>query len=102
MARINLTSKARKTHPLANVSGQIGKTFVVKQYGNKIYLANFPAPSRVKPTQAQKKRRSKFGEAVQFAKAVLKDAKRKAAYERKLNGHRNAYQAALADYMKKD
>ena len=43
---------------------------------------------------------TKFQEAVYYAKRVLKDPKLKAAYQRKLKGHRNVFQAALSDYMK--
>ena len=43
---------------------------------------------------------TKFQEAVYYAKHVLKDPKLKAAYQRKLKGHRNVFQAALSEYMK--
>ncbi len=91
-----------KGHSLNGARGRVGKTFILKKYGKKTVLANFPDESKNdrKPTKAQKGQRTSFKRAVAYAKSVLKDPKLTAAYKRKLKGHRNVYQAALADYLK--
>ena len=92
-----------KRHPLNGVRGRIGKIFVFKKYGMKTVMSNFPAESKNdrKPTKAQQTQRAKFQDAVAYARQALKDPKQKAAYARRLKGHRNVFQAELADYMKK-
>ncbi len=92
-----------KGNSLNGARGRVGKTFVLKKYGKKTVLANFPEESKRdrKPTKAQKTQRTTFKRAVAYAKSVLADPKQVAAYKRKLKGHRNVFQAALADYMKK-
>jgi hypothetical protein len=39
---------------LRQVRGQIGKQFVVKQYGKKTVITAYPDMSNVKPSKAQK------------------------------------------------
>jgi hypothetical protein len=84
---------------LEGVSGRLGN-FTIKQYKDKIVLTNNPERRKRKPTAVQKEKRSLFKEAVTYAKRVLKDPKRAAAYARNLKGKRNVFQAALSDYLK--
>ncbi len=84
---------------LAGIHGALGKTFVIKQYKDKVVYANFPRRSRKKPTATQKDQRQLFKEAVMYAKMILRDPKQKKAYERKLKGKRTVYHAALAEYL---
>jgi hypothetical protein len=95
-------SKKRRRLLIDGVSGHIGKTVVVKQYDYGIVLANFPRPSRKKPTAAQKFQRQDFKTAVAVAKKIISDPVKKAAYERNLNGKRNAFQAALSEILMRD
>ena len=93
--------KLRKNPLLANVSGQIGQTFVVKQYKNVTVLSNFPDMSQVKPSAQQKTARKLFQRAVRHAKAVLRDPKEMARYTKKLKGKRNVFQAVISEYLRK-
>ena len=90
-----------KGHSLNGVRGRVGKTFILKKYGKQTVLANFPDESKNdrKPTKAQKSQRTTFKRAVAYAKSVLADPKLVAKYKRKLKGHRNVFQAALAEYL---
>lgn len=90
-----------KGHFLNGTRGRVGKTFILKKYGKKTVLANFPDESKNdrKPTKAQKGQRTSFKRGVAYAKSVLRDPKLAAAYKRKLKGHRNVFQAALADFL---
>lgn len=99
MAIIRTKGKGRKRQLLAGVSGQIGKTIVVKQYKGKIVLANYPGRNTKKPTAAQKTQRMRFKMAVAYARKVISDPLKKAAYTRKLRGQRTVFQAALSEYM---
>ena len=92
--------KLQKNLLLTGVSGQIGKTFIVKQYKDKTVLSAFPDMDSVKPSAKQKEKRKLFQGAVAHAKAVLDDPKQKALYVRKLKGKRNVFQAAMSDYLK--
>jgi hypothetical protein len=102
MAIIRTKGKGRKRQLLAGVSGQIGKTIVVKQYKGKIVLANYPGRSGKKPTEAQKAQRMLFKAAVAYAKKIINDPLKKAAYARKLKGQRTVFQAALSAYLKEE
>lgn len=84
---------------LAGIHGALGKTFVIKQYKDKVVYANYPRKSRKKPTATQKDQRQLFKEAVMYAKMILRDPKQKKAYERKLKGARTVYHAALSEYL---
>lgn len=90
-----------KGHPLNGIRGQLGKTIILKKYGKRTLLTNFPAQSKndKKPTEAQRDQRSKFMYAVDYARWVIQDPKRKSYYQRRLKGRRNAFQAAIADFM---
>ena len=96
-------TKLSRKHPWNGFRGSIGKVIVFKRYGKRTIVGKFPDDSKndSKPTKEQEKRRIRFKRAVAYAKYVLTDPKLKAKYARK-KGHRNAYQAALADYMKKE
>ncbi len=83
MAIIRTKGKARKSLLLAGVSGHIGKTIVVKQYKGKIVIANYSGVSRKKPTSAQKNQRMHFKAAVAYAKKIINDPLKKAAYTRR-------------------
>lgn len=85
---------------LQGASGIIGP-LVIKQTKRGIQITNRrpPRPRRRKKKAAEVEKESLFKDAVRYAKAVNKNPKRKEAYLKKLNGKRNAYQAALSDYL---
>jgi len=101
MAIIRTKGKGRKDVLLAGVSGQIGKSIVVKQYkGGRIVVANYSGKSSKKPTKAQKAQRMLFKYAVAYAKKINNDPVKKAAYARKLKGRRTVFQAGLSEFLK--
>jgi hypothetical protein len=55
----------------------------------------------VKPSKKQLKEKSRFSDAVFFAKSILADPKKKAAYTKKSKKGQTAYHAAIAEYMRK-
>ena len=83
------------------ISALLGERILVEPHGKKFIVTNLKPRRRKKSSEAQKIRQERFKEAVAHAKHVLKDPKLKASYERNLKGHRNAFQAVLAEYMKR-
>jgi hypothetical protein len=91
----------RKDDPTPALGAMFGERVLVEPRGNKFIVTKLNPRRRLKSSAAQKERQEKFADAVTHAKAVLKDPKKKKFYERNLKGHRNAFQAVVAEYMKK-
>ena len=82
--------------------GEVGKTIVFRQKGEKTIVARFPRPTQNKATEKQLKQRSKFQEAVLYAKTVLANPAQKAVYQANHKVKRklmSAFNAALANYL---
>ena len=91
-----------KNNPIMNgASGMLGKVVVYRQFRGKTLMCNRPVKSRIL-TPHQQKMKSRFLEAVAFAKKQIADPVTKALYqpgpESKFT---SAYAAALADYLKR-
>lgn len=84
---------------LRNFRGQIGKQIVVKRYGKKTVITAYPDMSRVKPSKLQKKKRSRFAEAVAYAQAIINNPVEKAAYKRKVRKGQTVYHYAIKEYL---
>jgi hypothetical protein len=91
----------RKDNKTSSISALFGERVLVEPHGKKFIVTNLKPRRRKKSSEAQKIGEERFKKAVAQAKRVLKDPKRKAAYERNLKGHRNVFQAVLSEYMKK-
>ncbi len=86
---------------LSLVKGQIGKKIVVKHYGKKVVVTKAPDMSHVKPSTLQKVQRSRFAEAVAYAKHINNTSELKAAYVQKARKSKSVYQYVLKAYLKK-
>lgn len=84
---------------LKNVKGQISKTLVVKQYGDKTVISAYPDMSNVIYNERQKMEQSRFSKAVEYAKSILKDPVRKAEFIAMLPPGKRAYNAAIQEYL---
>ena len=87
---------------LRNVRGQIGKQFVVKQYGKKTVITKYPDMSNVKPSKAQKANQKVFAKAVAYAQGILHDPVKKKAYASKLKKGASVYHAAIKEFHAKN
>ena len=83
---------------LRQVRGQIGKQFVVKQYGKKTVITAYPDMSNVKPSKAQRANRKLFAKAVAYAQGILHDPVKKKAYAAKLKKGASVYHAAIKEF----
>ena len=88
---------------LEGFSGKLGPGMVVKQYKDKIVISAKPAPRnrKQKKTDLQKLKYGCFAEAVAYAKSVISDPKKKAAWQKKLPPGKLVYHAAIQEYLKK-
>lgn len=86
---------------LQKVRGQIGKQFVVKQYGKKTVITAYPDMSNVKPSKAQKLKRKRFAEAVAYAQGILYDPEKKKEFAKKLKKGASVYHAAIKEFYTK-
>ncbi len=83
---------------LRKMRGQIGKQFVVKQYGKKTVITAYPDMSNVKPSRAQKANRREFAKAVAYAQDILHDPVKKKAFAAKLKKGDSVYHAAMREF----
>lgn len=86
---------------LRKMRGQIGKQIVVKQYGNKTVITKYPDMSGVKPSKLQKVKRKEFACAVAYARAIINNPAKKAAYAMKIKKGQTVYHFAIKEYYRK-
>jgi len=86
---------------LDKVRGAIGKQIVVKQYGNKTVIAAYPDMSNVKSSKLQKLKRKKFAAAIEYARSIVNNPAKKAAYAKKLKKGARVYNSAIKEYLAK-
>ena len=80
--------------------GQIAKpNTVTKRYENKEVITMIPDMSRVVYNESQKMEQSRFAKAIAYAKTVLADLVKKAAFQNKLPKGKRVFNAAIKQYM---
>ncbi len=84
---------------LEGLSGSLGKQIVFKQYATGAVVSKMPDMSKVKPSAKQLEAKSKFSEAVNYARKILANPELKAAYQKKLRKGQTVYNFAIAEYM---
>ncbi|RXK60724.1 hypothetical protein ESA94_09685 [Lacibacter luteus] len=82
------------------IRGQIGKQLVFKRYGKKTVVSKYPDMSNVKPSKLQKKKRSRFAEAVMYAQLINNDAVLKEEYRKKVKKGQTVYHYAIKEFLK--
>ena len=80
--------------------GKLGNQLVLRYFGGRSVMSNVADYSNRVWSQPQISNRYKFREAVRWAKYRLKDEKILRHYRKRAKGGQNAYNAAIADYMK--
>lgn len=83
-----------------NLQGKLGKQLVFKQYGDKTVVTAYPDMSHIVPSDLQLSRRSKFKEAVAFAKGVTSDTALNAKYAERAKPGQTVYHCALQAFLK--
>ena len=91
---------AKNNQLLNNIQGNIGNQLVIKQYAYGTVVSKFPDMEHIKPSKKQKVERSKFRDAVAYAKSIIYNPEKKAAYQKKINPGQTVYNFALKEYLK--
>lgn len=85
---------------LGFIRGAIGKEYVVKRYGNRRIITKYPDLSNVIPSAKQVENRSRFKEAVAFAKKVMADRELTAEIKRLTRCGKYVSTAAIKYFFK--
>jgi len=94
-------AQIRSNPIMTGASGMLGGIVVYRQFRGKTLLCNRPEKCPV-ITAHQQKMKSRFLEAVAFAKKMIADPETKALYQPGPDSKfTSAYAAALADYLKR-
>ena len=94
-------AQIKKNIVTQGMSGMLGDTLVFRVKDGKTIVATAPQPTEKEPTESQKRQRTRFQEAVLYAKNALLDETQKGLYSEKaesLEGQ-SAYNVAVADFM---
>jgi hypothetical protein len=92
---------ARTKNPLwtssKGIRGTVLKQIVFKQYGDQTIVTKYPDMSNIIPTELQLKEKVKFADAILFAKDIINDPIKKAAY--KATAGLSVYHSAIKNFM---
>ena len=84
---------------LTFVQGAIGKEYVIKHYRYGAVKTKFPDMTRIIASAGQRKCRNLFKEAVAYAKTVIADPVKKAAWEKKVKIKYRVFNRVIKEYM---
>jgi Fic family protein len=79
------------------ISGAIGKELLFRTFKGKTFAGKYPDMSNVIPSKNQTKKRKQFAEAVKYAKSIMNDPEKIAAY--KIRPGSTLFHTAISDYM---
>ena len=72
---------------------------VIKQYGDKTVVSKYPDMSNIVPSEFQVQKRSRFAEAVAYAKTINSSPIFKADFLKRKGEVKSVYQEALKEYL---
>ncbi len=87
---------------MEGTSGQFNQQMVLKTYGNKTFLCKYPDMSNVEFSDNQKTEQSLFADAIAYARLIISDPVKKAAFKATLDPGRRVYNAAISAYLKEN
>ena len=85
---------------LKGLKGQLGKELVIKQYGDKIVVSSFPNMEDVNPSPLQRLKRTRFAEAMAYAKQQIANEESYNLYSTLSTSSRRPLNVAMADFLK--
>lgn len=83
------------------VNRRIGD-IVIKQYGDKTVVSKYPDMSNIIPSSAQKQKRSRFAEAVAYAKTINNSPVLKLDFLKRSGPVKSVYQSALKEFLNRE
>jgi hypothetical protein len=84
---------------LKNHKGHINKEIVVKQYDTQTVVTSYPDRSRVTYSEKQKVSQARLAEAIDWARSIIRDPRKKAEYSKLLPKGKRLYNAAIQEYL---
>ena len=75
---------------------------VIKQYGDKTVVSKYPDMSNIIPSDSQKQKRSRFAEAVAYAKTINNSPILRNDLLKRVGGVRSVYQYALKEFLHRE
>jgi hypothetical protein len=92
-------ARNKRNMVIAGLSGMLGGQLILRQVGNHTIVTRAPRPSSKPPTIQQQQFRSRFGRAVAYATAAIKDEATRAVYGQRAGSGQSAYHLAIADFL---
>jgi hypothetical protein len=89
-----------KNPALKGFSGTIGNVVVRQFPGDMTVLSIFPDMSKVVPSENQKRQRSKFARAQNYAKKLLENPEIKAFYKEQCSDKQRPHNVLISDLLK--
>ncbi len=87
---------------LKNISGGIGKQFVIKQYKGKIVIARYPCKYKRKHSPLKNIYEDRFKEAIKYARVIMQNNALAAGYKSKLQPGQRLYNYLISEYLLKE
>ncbi len=75
---------------------------VIKQYGDKTVVSKYPDMSNIIPSDSQIKKRSRFAEAVAYAKTINSSPILRADFIKRKGEVKSVYQSALKEFLDRE
>ena len=75
---------------------------VIKKYGNKTVVSKYPDMSNITPSDSQKEKRSRFAEAVCYAKAINSSNILRNDFLKRVGDVKSVYQSALKEFLQRE
>ena len=88
--------------PLQKYSRAKPGEIIIKQYAGKTVVSKYPDMSKIVPSEPQLQKRSRFAEAVAYAKSINNSPILKADFLKRNEAVKSVYQAALKDFLMRE
>ena len=75
---------------------------VIKKYGDKTVVSKYPDMSNIMPSDSQKEKRSRFAEAVSYAKTINGSSILRNDFLKRVGDVKSVYQSALKEFLQRE
>ena len=75
---------------------------VIKRYGDKTVVSKYPDMSNIIPSDSQKEKRSRFADAVSYAKTINSSEILRTDFIKRVGNVKSVYQSALKEFLQRE
>ena len=75
---------------------------VIKKYGDKTVVSKYPDMRNIIPSDSQKEKRTRFAEAVSYAKTINGSSILRNDFIKRVGNVRSVYQSALKEFLQRE